>query len=49
MKPSRLTPEIEQCVYGNDGWDVICDNTVNLEPWIGEGTAVDNLIQKYSD
>lgn len=19
-------------VYGNDGWDVLCDNTMNLEP-----------------
>jgi hypothetical protein len=35
-------------VYGNDGWDVISDYTVNLEPFIGEGTAVDTLIQKYS-
>jgi hypothetical protein len=35
-------------VYGNDGWDVINDYTVNLEPWIGEGTAVDKLIEKYS-
>ena len=36
-------------VYGNDGWDVISDYTVNLEQWIGEGTAVDKLIEKYSD
>ena len=35
-------------VYGNDGWDVVCDNSVALEPWIGEGTAVDKLIEKYS-
>jgi hypothetical protein len=35
-------------IYGNDGWDVINDYTVNLEPWIGEGTAVDKLIEKYS-
>ncbi len=36
-------------VYGNDGWDVISDYTVYLEPWIGEGTAVQKLIDKYSD
>lgn len=35
-------------VYGNDGWDVISDYTVNLEPWIGEGTDVDKLIEKHS-
>ncbi len=31
-------------VYGNDGWDVICDYSVDLEPWIGEGTPVQQLI-----
>jgi hypothetical protein len=36
-------------VYGNDGWDVINDYTVNLEPFIGEGTAVDKVVEKYSD
>lgn len=36
-------------VYGNDGWDVISDYTVNLEPYIGEGTVVDKLIESYSD
>ena len=36
-------------VYGNDGWDVVCDYTVALEPYIGEGTAVDKLIEKYSE
>lgn len=35
-------------VYGNDGYDVINDYTVNLEPFIGEGTAVDKLIEKHS-
>lgn len=35
-------------VYGNDGWDVINNYTVNLEPWIGEGTAVQRLIDKHS-
>src|SRR5262252_875557 len=33
-------------VYGNDGWDVICDYTVNLEPWIGEGTKVEKAIER---
>jgi len=36
-------------VYGNDGWDVISDYTVNLEKYIGEGTEVDTLIKKYED
>ena len=31
-------------VYGNDGWDVISDYTVHLEPVIGEGTIVQKLI-----
>lgn len=35
-------------VYGNDGWDVINDYTVNLEPFIGEGTEVQKLIDKHS-
>lgn len=34
-------------VYGNDGWDVINDYSVKLEPYIGEGTPVEQLIQKY--
>jgi hypothetical protein len=32
-------------VYGNDGWDVINDYTVNLQQWLGEGSEV----QKLSD
>ena len=36
-------------VYGNDGWDVICDYTTTLEPVIGEGTATQKLIDKYSE
>jgi hypothetical protein len=29
-------------VYGNDGWDVICDYTVNLEPVVGPITEANN-------
>ena len=36
-------------IYGNDGWDVINDYHVHLEPAIGEGTKVQALIDKYSD
>ena len=36
-------------VYGNDGWDVINDYTVHLEPVIGKGTATERLIEKYGD
>ena len=36
-------------VYGNDGWDVINDYTVNLEKYIGDGTEVDKVIKKYED
>lgn len=36
-------------VYGNDGWDVINDYTVHLDPVIGEGTKTEALIQKYGD
>lgn len=32
-------------VYGNDGWDVLQDYTVNLEPYIGKGTKVDEMIE----
>lgn len=31
-------------VYGNDGWDVICDYTTNLEPALKEA---DLLAEKY--
>lgn len=34
-------------VYGNDGWDVICDYTIKLEPFIGEGTDVDRIVLRY--
>lgn len=36
-------------VYGNDGWDVISDYTVNLEPYIGEGTEVQKVIDEWAD
>lgn len=36
-------------VYGNDGWDVISDYTVNLEAFIGDGTATEQIVNKYSD
>lgn len=36
-------------IYGNDGWDVITDYTVNLESLIGEGTEVQKVIDKYAD
>lgn len=32
-------------VYGNDGWDVICDYHTDLEPYIGEGTKTDAAIK----
>lgn len=31
-------------VYGNDGWDVICNYTTNLEPLM---TEADKVIEKY--
>ena len=34
-------------IYGNDGWDVISDYCVALEEHIGEGTAVQKLIDRY--
>ena len=36
-------------VYGNDGWDVISDYTVNLDKIIGVGTATQRLIDEYAD
>jgi hypothetical protein len=36
-------------IYGESGWDVINDHTVNLEKYIGEGTPTQKLIDKYSD
>jgi hypothetical protein len=35
-----------QFVYGNDGFDVLADYTINLEEWIGAGTEVDQLCRK---
>ena len=35
-----------RCVYGNDGWDVISDYTVNLEPVIAGAIA---LALKYEE
>lgn len=35
-------------VYGNDGWDVISDYTVNLEQYIGEGSEAYKISEKYS-
>lgn len=36
-------------VYGNDGYDVMSDYTVNLESVVGEGTSVDKVIETYAD
>jgi hypothetical protein len=36
-------------VYGNDGWDVISDYTVNLEKFIGAGTATQKIVDHYAD
>jgi hypothetical protein len=37
-------------VYGNDGWDVICDYTTNLEPIMGTAKAMsDNLGDNLGD
>jgi hypothetical protein len=36
-------------VYGNDGWDVLSDYTVNLEPYIGDKSPVQKIIDKYAD
>ena len=33
-------------VYGNDGWDVINDHTVNLEPWMA---PIENLIDQLQE
>jgi hypothetical protein len=36
-------------VYGNDGWDVISDYTVNLEKYVGEGSLAGKISDHYSD
>lgn len=36
-------------VYGNDGWDVVSDYTVNLEKFIGDKSPVQKVIDKYAD
>ena len=36
-------------VYGNDGWDVLSDYTTNLEKYIGDGTPVQKIVDKYAD
>lgn len=37
-------------VYGNDGWDVIADysHSVSLNPYLGDGSEVQNLIDRMS-
>jgi hypothetical protein len=30
-------------IYGESGWDVICDYTTNLEEFVGEGSAVEKV------
>jgi len=36
-------------VYGNDGWDVICDYTVNLEPIMaGAHTLSEKILERLS-
>jgi hypothetical protein len=32
-------------IYGNDGWDVICDYTTNLEPLMAPVTAVADRLE----
>ena len=32
-------------VYGNDGWDVICDYTTNLEPLMAEPNKISEAAQ----
>jgi hypothetical protein len=34
-------------VYGNDGWDVISDYTVNLEKYVGTGSEAQKLSDYY--
>lgn len=36
-------------IYGNDGYDVMSDYTVNLEAFIGDGTPVAAKIDEYAD
>jgi hypothetical protein len=36
-------------VYGNDGWDVLSDYTVNLEKYVGEGSEAYKISEYYSD
>lgn len=36
-------------VYGNDGWDVLSDYTVNLEKFIGDKSPVQKIVDKYAD
>lgn len=38
-------------VYGNDGWDVISDysSVDHLDKYLGDGTEVQALIDKYAD
>lgn len=36
-------------VYGNYGWDVLSDYTVNLEKFIGDESPVQKIIDKYAD
>ena len=36
-------------VYGNDGWDVISDYTVNLEKYVGDGSEAYKISEYYAD
>jgi hypothetical protein len=46
VQPKRLIGWV-RFVYGNDGWDVIADYSITLESYIGEGTKVQKLVDKY--
>jgi hypothetical protein len=36
-------------IYGESGWDVICDNTTNLEEYVGDGTEVRKVIDYWEN
>jgi hypothetical protein len=35
-------------VYGNDGWDVVSDYTVNLEEYVGEKSLAGKISDHYT-
>jgi hypothetical protein len=44
-KPSGVHPGWVKLVYGNDGYDVVCDYTIDLEPILAGANALADKLE----